>query len=213
MSYSFFLELLQTALQNFQVILFRFTKSRKINKIVKMSKRKAEALSDDDTAADILIWVENPNNDKNFELETNRFSDNSDENDEERDNIQSEQEEELKETHVPRHRKILTSSRLVHSIDSPLDPDNYDEITYLTKDGRWETFVGNLGPKSNKATEKFFWSSDAPSCSGRQRQCDIIPGGKQSILLGRAKHIETIEDAFDLLFDEEMFSLTESKIN
>ena len=32
-------------------------------------------------------------------------------------------------------------------------------------------------------------------------------------LLGRAKHIGTIEDAFDLLFDEEMFSLIESKTN
>ena len=31
-----------------------------------MSKRKAQAVSDDDTATDILICVENPNNDKNF---------------------------------------------------------------------------------------------------------------------------------------------------
>ena len=107
---------------------------------------------------------------------------------------------------MSRHRKILTSSRLVHSIDSALDPDNFDEITYLNKDGCWET-------KSNKATEKIFWSSDVPSCSGRQRQCDIIPGGKNSILLGRAKRIETTENGFDLLFDEEMFSLTESKTN
>ena len=61
--------------------------------------------------------------------------------------------------------------------------------------------------------KNIFWSSDVPSCSGRQRQCDIIPGGKHSILLGRAKHIETIEDAFDLLFDEEMFALVESKTN
>ena len=72
-----------------------------------------------------------------------------------------------------------------------------------------ETFVGYLGSKSNKATEKTFWSSDVPSCSGRQRQSDIFPGGKLSILLGRAKHMEIIEDAFDLLFDEEMFSLIE----
>ena len=49
--------------------------------------------------------------------------------------------------------------------------------------------------------------------SGQQRQCDIIPGGKHSILLGRAKHIERIDDAFDLLFDEEIFSLIESKTN
>ena len=110
-------------------------------------------------------------------------------------------------------RKILPSSRLVHSIDSALDPDNYDEITYRNKDGCWETFVGYLGPKSNKATENIFWSNDVPSFSGRQRQYDIIPGGNHAILLGRAKHIETIEDAFDLLFDEEMFSLIESKTN
>ena len=83
----------------------------------------------------------------------------------------------------------------------------------MNKDRCWEIFVGYLRPKSNKAAEKIFWSSDVLSCSGRQRQCDIIPSGKLSILLERAKHIETIEDAFDLLFDEEMFSLIESKVN
>ena len=57
-----------------------------------MSKRKAQTASYNDAAADILNWVENPDNGKNFELETNRFSDDSDDNDEERDNIQSEQE-------------------------------------------------------------------------------------------------------------------------
>ena len=102
---------------------------------MKLSKRKAETVSYDDAVADILNWVENPDNDKNFELETNRFSDDSDDSDEERDNIQSEQEDEIEEPHVSRHRKILTSSRLVHSTDSTLDPDNYDEMTYLNKDG------------------------------------------------------------------------------
>ena len=114
---------------------------------------------------------------------------------------------------MSRYRKILTSCRLVHSIDSALDPHNYDEITHLNKDGCWETFVGYLGPKSNKAIEKIFWSSDVLSCFGRQRQCDIIPDGKHWVLLGRAKHIETIKDAFDLLFDEEIFFLIESKTN
>ena len=57
-----------------------------------MSKRKAQTASYNDAVADILNWVENPDNGKNFELETNRFSDDSDDNDEERDNIQSEQE-------------------------------------------------------------------------------------------------------------------------
>ena len=56
-------------------VLFRFTKSRKINKIVKMSKRKVQTVFYDDAVADILNWVENPDNEENFELETNRFFD------------------------------------------------------------------------------------------------------------------------------------------
>ena len=100
-----------------------------------MSKRKAQTVSYDDAVADISNWFENPDNYENFELGTNRFSDDSDESDEERDNIQSEQEKEIEEPHVSRHRKIPTSSRLVHSTDSALDPDNYDEITYLNKRG------------------------------------------------------------------------------
>ena len=108
-----------------------------------MSKRKAQTVSYDDAVVDILNWVGNPDNDKNFELETKRFSDDSHDSDDERDNIISEQEEEIEEPHVSRHRKILTSSSLVHSIESVLDPDNYNEMTYLNKDGCWETFVGS----------------------------------------------------------------------
>ena len=100
-----------------------------------MSNRKAQTVSYDDAVADILNWVENTDNDGNFELETNRFSDDSDDSDKESDKIQSKQKEEIVEPHVSRHRKILTSSRLVHSIDSALDPDNYDGITYLNKGG------------------------------------------------------------------------------
>ena len=55
-----------------------------------MTKSKAQTVSYDNTVADILNWVENLDNDENFELETNRFSDESDKSDEERQNIQSE---------------------------------------------------------------------------------------------------------------------------
>ena len=53
-----------------------------------MSKRKAQTVSYDDAVTDNLNWIENPDNDANFELETKRFSDDSDDSDEERDNIQ-----------------------------------------------------------------------------------------------------------------------------
>ena len=55
-----------------------------------MSKRKAQVVSSDDAVSNISNWFENPDNDENFELGTKRFSDDSDESDEERDNIQSE---------------------------------------------------------------------------------------------------------------------------
>ena len=116
-------------------VLSKFTKSRKINKVVKRSKRKVRTVSPNDAVADISNWVENPDNDENFELEINRSSDDSDDSDEERGSIESEQREEIEEPHVSRYRKILTSSRLVHSIDSELDPDNYDDITYPNKGG------------------------------------------------------------------------------
>ena len=48
-----------------------------------MSKRKAQTVSYDNAVVDILNWVENPDNDENFELETNTFSDDSDVSDEE----------------------------------------------------------------------------------------------------------------------------------
>ena len=74
----FFFRVVINCITKCQVIVnmfFRFTKSRKINKIVKMSKRKVQTVSYDDAVADILNWVENPDNEENFELETNRFSD------------------------------------------------------------------------------------------------------------------------------------------
>ena len=39
--------------------------------------QKAQTVSYDDAVADILNWVENTDNDENFESETNRFSDDS----------------------------------------------------------------------------------------------------------------------------------------
>ena len=121
-----------------------------------MSKRKAQTVSYDDVVADILNWVKNPDNGEYFQLQANIFSVDSDDSDEERNNIQFEQEEEIEEPIVSRHRKILTTSRFVHCIESALDPDNYFEITYLNQDGCWEKFVGYLGPKSNKVTKILF---------------------------------------------------------
>ena len=64
-------------------ILFRFTKIRKIKQNSKNVKEKSSNCTYDNAVVDILNWVENPDNDENFELETNRFSDDLDVSDEE----------------------------------------------------------------------------------------------------------------------------------
>ena len=137
--------------------------------------------------ADILDWVENT---KDFELETNKIFDEID-SDEEIKYIQPEPEEDTEQPHPQCHKKKVTKNRLVQSIDSALDPSNYDEISYLNKPEHWETFVGCLGTKFNKATKKVFWLSDTPPITDRQPLCDVIPGGSYSILRGNARNIET----------------------
>ena len=67
--------------------------------------------------------------------------------------------------------------------------------------------TGYVGPKTNKNTKAITWTSDFPT-RGRQSACDIIniednPG----TLLGAARNIDTIEDAFNLLFDDQMLDL------
>ena len=62
-----------------------------------------------------------------------------------------------------------------------------------------------LGPKKNKNTKTIAWTSDFPT-QGRQRACDIInTGDNPGTILGAARNIDTIEDAFNLLFDDQMF--------
>ena len=90
-----------------------------------MSKRSASCVSYEDDIRDILDFVDN---EEQGELE---HLDDEEESDDELD-LQRESEEEIveeQEEPVPRrHRKLLTTNRLVHDIDSGLDRDNYDQI-------------------------------------------------------------------------------------
>ena len=49
--------------------------------------------------------------------------------------------------------------------------------------------------------------------TGRQRLCDVIPGGRHTVLLGNGRNIETIEGPFDLFFDKNIYSLIETETN
>ena len=85
-----------------------------------MSKRKADA---------VLDWVENPEGEEDFELQTNKIPDEID-SDEGIEDIQPEPEEDTEQPHPRRHKKKLTKSKLVHSIDLAVDPSNL--IRHLT---------------------------------------------------------------------------------
>ena len=68
-----------------------------------------------------------------------------------------------------KHRKTLTRSRNVNSIDASLNEDNFKPIHYISGNGMWETLTGFLGPKSTKNTQTIEWQSEIQNISGRQR--------------------------------------------
>ena len=124
----------------------------------------------------------------------------------ESEEVESEEETEdvptnpAEDPNVPqRFRKYLTRRRNVDSIDAALDIENFKPISYLNCDDQWETLTGYLGPKSDKRTEKIFWTNDKPSRTGRQRACDVIAGPASALKPNVAVQCET--DAWDLFID------------
>ena len=55
--------------------------------------------------------------------------------------------------------------------------------------------------------------SNTPPTISRQWLRDVTPGDRLIVLFAEAIKIGTFDDAFDLLFDKDMFSLKETKTN
>ena len=113
-------------------------------------------------------------------------------------------------------RKMLTYNRLVNSIDKSLDRNCFDPHDFSTADHEEHETVltGYLGPKENPATEIILWSNKNPERVDRQRNCDILPCSPQrSTLLPPASGIESIRDAFHVLFTDEMTELVINNTN
>ena len=111
-------------------------------------------------------------------------------------------------------RKILTYKRLVNSIDKSLDENCYDPHDFaVVENPKNETVLtGFSGSKKNPKTKKIFWTNKKPQNAGRQRACDILPRSpKPSTLLSLG--IDTIVDAFHMLFPDEMVQLIVSNTN
>ena len=82
--------------------------------------------------AGIFVSAENLISEENFDLKANRIPYET-ESDKEIEDIQPQTEEDTEEPHLQYYQKKLIRRRLVHSIDSPLDPSTFDEISYLNK--------------------------------------------------------------------------------
>ena len=93
-------------------------------------------------------------------------------------------ENDSEEPLVKRPKKLLTSTRLVNSLDHSLDPTRYDEITLPENTSgcnEVEMLTGYLRLKSNQYTPKNDWTTDPPSLSGRQRLCDVMTGSRATV--------------------------------
>ena len=96
-------------------------------------------------------------------------------------------------------RRQLTYQRLVHSIDSALDENNYDALQLPRKK---HILRSKAVDKENKIEYKLKFSNQPPLPEGRQASQDILrnkPGVK-----GSAKNAKTPKDAFDLFFIDEI---------
>ena len=73
-------------------------------------------------------------------------------------------------------KKKLTKYRLVNSIDTSLNEENFEQLVYMNKHVNLETFTGFMGTVKDPKTEKVYWVSDTPNDVGCQRACDTIKG-------------------------------------
>ena len=175
-----------------------------------MPKRNRNTVSYEEAVTDVLQWLKNEaetEDNDNVDMIIHGNKDDLSSSDESDENIDEEGFEDQNEPGFRPLRKLLTKHRLVHDIESAINEQSYDHLHYVNRQGNWETLTGYLDPKSNENTEAIHWRSNL-NLRGRQRSCDIIniddiPGS----VGGLARNIETTENAFDLLFDDEMFTL------
>ena len=111
------------------------------------------------------------------------------------------------------HKRLLTTNRIINSIDACSEVDNFDEIHVSLSskaDAKDEVLVGYLGPKSNANTPKINWTTK-PSANVRQRACDVIKSAVSTVLY--ADGINNIDDCFSKFFNADMIEMIALRSN
>jgi len=110
------------------------------------------------------------------------------------------QAEELEER--ARFRKQLTAHRLVHSIETAQEMDNYDP---LVLDENVKTYISLVKDKDTKTEYNMTFTNQQPTVTGRQRQCDVI---REAFgVRGIAKDCRTEIDCWQLFITNEMVEM------
>jgi len=108
-------------------------------------------------------------------------------------------EEAVAEERTRRFRKQLTANRLVKSIDTALDIENYDPLELTAEVKSYSSVV--RGRDENIEVDITF-SNSQPHTTGRQRRCDVIH--EKLGVRGVAKNCVTEIDCLKLFISENM---------
>ena len=106
------------------------------------------------------------------------------------------------------HKRLLTTNRIVNSINACFEVDNFDEIHVSLSskaDAKDEVLVGYLGPKSNANTPKINWTTKPNANVGRQRACDVIRSAVSTVRY--ADGINNIDDCFSKFINADMIEM------
>ena len=184
-----------------------------------MSKRKLTA---DEAVADILLLVDNESDvdDDKFNDDLDKIYDSDDLNPAQQDRSDDEDSSDSDgDVEIDIQKllgKILTKKRLVSSIDKSLDENCYDRHDFgvaedLPSEKVLQVF---LSPKKKYNTKKIFCTNKKLPNASRQRACDVLPRTPQPLtLLPLASGIDSSNDAFKILFPDQMVQLIVDKIN
>ena len=140
-----------------------------------MSKRKREVFDLETAVKEINSWLEESDqleesDDENILFDIHGDNDNFiyDDNDIDQENVQIEAEN----TDINYHRKLLTKNRLVNSIESALDLNNYNALLVPNEDLNYCAILTDTDDKRKKETLTF--TTKPPQNLGQPRQCDVV---------------------------------------
>jgi len=121
---------------------------------------------------------------------------------------ESDNDNQFLETEEPprKRHKLSMSKKLIHSIDSALDSNNYNQldISNIQK----ETYdVVITKPSARSSGDKIAWTNEPPLCSGRQSAINVISGPVG--VCAEAKTLKNPREVWELFFSADILSLVE----